>query len=423
MVGFSRRRRRSCCPRRRCSGARRRLRSAAQPLPDRLPDGVRHNEARRRRRASGRRQRRAAVVQLVHASRRLDRRRHPSDAGAGSFASTAPPRSSSRGWPSAGRGPTTAAVYTLTLRDGLTFSDGQPAHRRRCAVFVSSGVRPGGRERDGGRPDGRRPAARGDVDGRRDRHHHLRQAFRARPAAARQPADSAEARARAGAGRAASSRGAGASARRWTASSGSGPFVLVEYVPGQRLSFARNPHYFRKDANGTPLPYLDRIVIEIVPEQTAQVLRLEAGQLDTTISEVRPEDFAPLKRAADAGRVQLLDLGVGLRPGELLDQPQARRVCRRSACGVAPARRAAPGDLARRRSQGLQRRGVPRSRCAGVRSGHVGEQEVVRPRTCRGRRTIPSARRAAAGVDRPRRQKRRRPGRGRAGPGRRASRS
>ncbi len=95
---------------------------------------------------------------------------------------------------------------------------------------------------------------------------------------------------------------------------GLGPFVLAEYVPGQRLAFARNPRYFRNDAAGTPLPYLDRLVVEIVPEQTAQVLRLEAGQLDTTISEVRPEDYAPLKRAADAGRVQLLDLGVGFDP-------------------------------------------------------------------------------------------------------------
>ncbi len=113
---------------------------------------------------------------------------------------------------------------------------------------------------------------------------------------------------------------------------GLGPFVLVEYVPGQRLSFARNPHYFRKDSNGTPLPYLDRIVVDVVPEQAAQVLRLEAGQLDTTNSEVRPEDYAPLKRAADAGRVQLLDLGVGydpesfwinLKPGAFTGDPRA----------------------------------------------------------------------------------------------------
>ena len=31
---------------------------------------------------------------------------------------------------------------------------------------------------------------------------------------------------------------------------GLGPFVLTQYEPGQRLAFARNPHYWRSDAAG-----------------------------------------------------------------------------------------------------------------------------------------------------------------------------
>jgi peptide/nickel transport system substrate-binding protein len=113
---------------------------------------------------------------------------------------------------------------------------------------------------------------------------------------------------------------------------GLGPFVLSEYAPGQRLVFARNERYFRKDANGAALPYLDRIIVEIVQDQNAQMLRLEAGQSDMTASEVRPEDYAPLKRAADAGRVQLLDLGgaldadsfwINLKPGAFGSDPRA----------------------------------------------------------------------------------------------------
>ncbi|HEY6893922.1 MAG TPA: ABC transporter substrate-binding protein [Rhodanobacteraceae bacterium] len=113
---------------------------------------------------------------------------------------------------------------------------------------------------------------------------------------------------------------------------GLGPFVLAEYVPGQRLVFTRNDHYFRKDANGTALPYLDRVVVSIVPDQDAEMLRLEAGQSDMTTSEIRSEDYAPLRHAADAGRVQLLDLGVGydpdslwfnLKPGALKGDPRA----------------------------------------------------------------------------------------------------
>ena len=92
---------------------------------------------------------------------------------------------------------------------------------------------------------------------------------------------------------------------------GLGPFVLKAYVPGQRLEFVRNNRYWRKDTTGAALPYLDRITIEIIPDQNAELLRLEAGQLDMTATEMRPEDYTPLKRAADAGRLKVLDLGVG----------------------------------------------------------------------------------------------------------------
>ena len=93
---------------------------------------------------------------------------------------------------------------------------------------------------------------------------------------------------------------------------GLGPFVVAEYQAGQRLVFARNPRYWRKDEKGEPLPALDRLTLEIVPDQNAELLRLQAGQIDFTQAEIRPEDYASLKGAAAAGRIQLIDLGVGL---------------------------------------------------------------------------------------------------------------
>lgn len=93
---------------------------------------------------------------------------------------------------------------------------------------------------------------------------------------------------------------------------GLGPFVLTEYVPGQHTVLTRNPRYFRKDDQGTQLPYLDRVVLQVVPDQNGELLRFDAGDIDLTFSEIRPEDYAPLKRGADAGRVKLFDLGVGL---------------------------------------------------------------------------------------------------------------
>ena len=90
---------------------------------------------------------------------------------------------------------------------------------------------------------------------------------------------------------------------------GLGPFVLREYTPGQRLRFERNPHYWRKAPDGGALPYLDRVTVDIIPDQNAELLRLESGQLDTMSGEVVPESYATMKRAADEGRVQLPDLG------------------------------------------------------------------------------------------------------------------
>ena len=99
---------------------------------------------------------------------------------------------------------------------------------------------------------------------------------------------------------------------------GLGPFVLSEYVTGQRITFARNPHYWRKDASGNPLPYLDRLVMQFVPAQDAEMLRVQAGEVDVmTVAEVRPEDIASLRRLRDQGSIQLLDVGVSVDPSLL----------------------------------------------------------------------------------------------------------
>ena len=99
---------------------------------------------------------------------------------------------------------------------------------------------------------------------------------------------------------------------------GLGPFVLSEYVAGQHLTFTRNPNYWQKDAAGTPLPYLDSIVMEIVSTQDAEILRLEAGSLDVmTQADVRPEDIAALRRLRDQGSLQLVEVGVSVDPNTL----------------------------------------------------------------------------------------------------------
>jgi peptide/nickel transport system substrate-binding protein len=112
---------------------------------------------------------------------------------------------------------------------------------------------------------------------------------------------------------------------------GLGPFVLSAYSPGQRLVFTRNQRYWRTDRQGTVLPYLDRLTLEIVPEESTELLRLVSGSTDMTISEVPAESYATVKRAADEGKLHLYDLGIGtdpdafwinLRPGAFARDPR-----------------------------------------------------------------------------------------------------
>jgi peptide/nickel transport system substrate-binding protein len=98
---------------------------------------------------------------------------------------------------------------------------------------------------------------------------------------------------------------------------GLGPFVLRRYEPGQRLIFDRNPHYWRRDADGCVLPAADHVVLEIVPDQDTEQLRMIAGDLDFTQSEIRPSDYALQRRAEAQGRLTLTDLGPGI-DGDLL---------------------------------------------------------------------------------------------------------
>ena len=99
---------------------------------------------------------------------------------------------------------------------------------------------------------------------------------------------------------------------------GLGPFVVSEHVAGERLVLARNPHYWRKDAAGVQLPYLDKLTVLIIPDQNTEALRMEAGEVDLmSNADIRPEDYSAFKRVSDEGRLRLIEGGIGLDPNLL----------------------------------------------------------------------------------------------------------
>ena len=55
----------------------------------------------------------------------------------------------------------------------------------------------------------------------------------------------------------------------------SGPFTLGEWVRGDHLASVKNPNYWRKGK-----PYLDRLVIKVMPNSAARILALQAGEID-----------------------------------------------------------------------------------------------------------------------------------------------
>ena len=92
---------------------------------------------------------------------------------------------------------------------------------------------------------------------------------------------------------------------------GLGPFRLREYVPGQRLTLERNPFYWKTDRAGTHLPYLDRLVFVFVPGEDAQALRFQAGYADVT-TRLSATNFDVLMRDRGRRNYDLLDAGPGL---------------------------------------------------------------------------------------------------------------
>ncbi|MBF0530977.1 MAG: ABC transporter substrate-binding protein, partial [Deltaproteobacteria bacterium] len=65
---------------------------------------------------------------------------------------------------------------------------------------------------------------------------------------------------------------------------GTGPFLMKEYVPGERCRLVARKDYWMKGADGKPLPYLDEIVfVELGSDPAANLAALRSGQVDTVI--------------------------------------------------------------------------------------------------------------------------------------------
>jgi peptide/nickel transport system substrate-binding protein len=70
----------------------------------------------------------------------------------------------------------------------------------------------------------------------------------------------------------------------WHNAVGTGPYMLVDYVPGSQFRYKKNPAYWGTDpvgpGRGNPLPYVDNVNELIIPDLSTTYAALRTGALD-----------------------------------------------------------------------------------------------------------------------------------------------
>jgi len=91
----------------------------------------------------------------------------------------------------------------------------------------------------------------------------------------------------------------------------SGGWRVRQFVQNEKTVLEPNPYYFRVDARGRRLPYLDELVFVTVPDQNTAALKFTSGELDA-LDQVKPEDYKTYADGAKAGGYTLYDIGPSL---------------------------------------------------------------------------------------------------------------
>jgi len=76
---------------------------------------------------------------------------------------------------------------------------------------------------------------------------------------------------------------AGGNFKDWTASNGTGPFMITDYVPNSSCTMVKNPDYWMTDPliPGNKLPYIDKTLNLVMPDESMRVAALKTGKIDS----------------------------------------------------------------------------------------------------------------------------------------------
>lgn len=87
---------------------------------------------------------------------------------------------------------------------------------------------------------------------------------------------------------------------------GTGPFKLKQWKKNDQLTVVRNPNYWRKDAAGNQLPYLDEIEFRPVVESQQVVNGVQSGNLSIVLDDVA-RNIVKYRQFKDAGQIKLAE--------------------------------------------------------------------------------------------------------------------
>jgi peptide/nickel transport system substrate-binding protein len=90
---------------------------------------------------------------------------------------------------------------------------------------------------------------------------------------------------------------------------GSGPFKFVSWQPDNQIVLERNPDFWGKDADGTQLPYLDKVVFKPFPDENVRLTNVKTGDADALAGNPPFKDVASLQQSSDVTINQIPGLG------------------------------------------------------------------------------------------------------------------
>jgi peptide/nickel transport system substrate-binding protein len=110
---------------------------------------------------------------------------------------------------------------------------------------------------------------------------------------------------------------------------GSGPYKFVQWQKDTQIVLERNPDYWDKDADGTQLPYMDKLTFKPFPDENVRLTNVKTGDADVLMGPPPYKDVEDLRKATDLTVNEIAGLGFQFiflnTSKEPFDKPEVRR--------------------------------------------------------------------------------------------------